>query len=220
MPKYIPCSLVAEPCRSVHMTAAASIRLEECKHGSVCPRCKRDGQHVDIFVLFSLLVKCTCSKGYWMLTHLPSPELRGWVFFVTLSLKEGERRMNCALPLPPLALYVSKVKIYMHMGRNVCRSRSYQWGGWEGAICSPALQVLLFPRDCCSEILLISCPKKISCLAVSNQYCERFGSYCLWLLSLQLLGCKLWLIWGNPKSPCFLLWRIFLHSDLGQYLLL
>lgn len=50
-----------------------------------------------------------------------------------------------SFPLPPPALYMSKAKIHMHLGRNVCCSRSYQQDGWEGAICSPALQVLLFP---------------------------------------------------------------------------
>lgn len=136
-----------------------------------------------------------CNNGYWVLICIPSPELR-WCLLLCNSFlsgvgKKGSWKLNCtqSFPIPPPALYVSKAKMYMHLGRNVCRSRSYQQGRWECTICSPALQVLL-SLETFSEILLISRPKKCSCLAVLGQYCRRFGCYSLVLLSLQLLGRK------------------------------
>lgn len=133
-------------------TVAVSVSLKEHKHGSVCLCHKLEGHCVDIFILFSLIVKHTCNNGYWVLIRISSPELR-WCLFLCRSFlprvgKKGSWKMNCTQSFPlPLALYVSKAKMYMHLGRSVCWSRSYQQGGWERAICSPALQVLLFPGD-------------------------------------------------------------------------
>lgn len=134
-------------------TVSASVSLKECKHGSVCPRHKLDGQCADIFILLSLIIKHTCNNCSGVQVRIPSLELRWCLFLCSCVLpgegKKGSWKANCtpSFPLPPQALYVSKAKMYMHLGRNVCRSRSYQQGGWEGAICSPALHVLLFPGD-------------------------------------------------------------------------
>lgn len=132
--------------------------------------------------------------SYWVLVHIPSPELR-WCLFLGNSFlpgveKKGSWKMSCTqiFPLPPPALHVNEDKC-------ICI-----WGGMCAGVgvTSKENRKVLHVLLCCrfysslktSEILLISYPKISSCLAVHGRCSGRFGSYCLMVLHLQLLGCK------------------------------
>lgn len=89
----------------VRTTVAVSVSLKEHKHGSVCSCPKLEGQCVDIFILFSLIIKDTCNNGYWVLIRIPFPELR-WCLFLCSSFlprmgKKGSWKMNCTQSFPP-----------------------------------------------------------------------------------------------------------------------
>lgn len=191
---------------------AASDCLQEHKHSSTCPRRKRDGQCVGIFILlsWSQSLHVTTVLGCWYVFLLQSSD--GAYFCVTLSLQEWGRREAgrwTLLSLSPSLLQHcmwAKLKCI-----NMCI-----WGGICAGVGVTSEEdgrvpyVLLHCRfyyslETCSEILLIYCPKNFSCLAVLGQYCRRFGYYCVVLLSLLLLGCKHWLTWRKPQSPCSLL---------------
>lgn len=166
----------------------------------------------------SVLIFSLCSLWSW--STLATTVIRCWYVFslqsldgayfcAALSLQEGGRREAgnwSALSLSPSFLQhcmCAKLKF-------ICI-----WGGMCAGVGVTSEEdgrvpyVLLYCRfysslESCSEILLISCRKTFSCLAVLGWFC-RFDYYCLVLLSLQLLGCKHRLIWGKPKSSCSLL---------------
>ena len=146
--------------------------------------------------------------GCWYVFPLQNSD--GAYFCATLSFQEWGRREAGRWTALSLSSFLLQHCMWAKL-KCICI-----WGGMCAGVGVTSKQdgrvpyVLLHCRfysslETCSEILLISCPKKFSCLAVLGQYCRRFGYYCLVLLSLQLLRCRHRLIWGKPKSPCSLL---------------